>query len=383
MTAIRFTAEREAPSRGARSGRLTTPHGVVATPALAAGALAGAVPALAPEELKEIGVPLLVLSAFRLDLRPGVEAVATAGGLHPFTSWDGPILAESGAQEILCLPPANSPASSTSSPLGPHGRLIRIDADGVTFRSPLDGSARRMTPEGSVALQETLGADLIVAFQGPERAQGGRRGVPDSLVLTLAWAQRCLDARRRTDQAMLGPVPLGPGAEEARETARALGRMGFDGFALLGQGERSAFLAAAIGELPPDRPRYFADIKGPIELLTAVEAGVDLMGSEAPSQLARRGIVYTPGGPCKLTQPAHQENRAPIDPTCRCYSCTHFSRAYLCHLFSAGELLGYRLAAIHNWTFVADLAQSVRAAILDGSLGELRRDFERRWLLPP
>jgi queuine tRNA-ribosyltransferase len=346
----------------ARTGLLTTPHGVVETPAFMAVATYGAVRGVTPAEIRAVGGQILLANTYHLHERPGEDVVARAGGLHGFTGWSGPWLTDSGGYQAFSL-----------------AHRATMDEDGVTFASTIDGARRRLTPESAVAIQEALGPDIAVALDHcvPTASGAGDAADPaaawrDAMERSLRWGERCVAARRRKDQALFGILQGGADASLRRASARATAAQGFDGFAHggLGLGEagavRAELLAECHAELPPEAPRYLMGLGKPEDLIRAVERGVDLFDCVVPTRNGRHGVLFTPEGRLSLRNARFREDPLPPEPGCPCPACTQFSRAYLRHLFACGDLLGPRLASLHNLAFYYRLLAGARAAIAAG-----------------
>jgi tRNA-guanine transglycosylase len=258
---------------------------------------------------------------------------------------------------------------------------VRVDDDGATFTSHIDGSRHRLTPELSIEVQEALGADIILAFDEPTSPLHDPRYTERAMKRTHEWARRCIDARTRADQSLFGIVQGGAFEKLRRESAKTIGAMAFDGAAIggsLGKSKRDMYdvIDWSVPDLPQDWPRHLLGIGEPEDLLSCVEHGIDQFDCVTPTRLGRHGIVYTARGKRSLTTPDAREDPAPIEPDCGCYTCqTGFSRGYLRHLFNANELLGYTLASLHNLYFIQRLMQSIRAAIAEDRLTELREEF--------
>lgn len=359
----------------ARAGRYTTPHGVIETPAFMPVASFGAVRGHAPEELRALGAQVLLANAYHLHERPSDAVVAGLGGLHGFTGWRGPWLTDSGGFQVTSLADRSE-----------------VDEEGVTFRSPRDGRARRLTPESAIGIQEALGADLILAldecrplaWHGNPREDGARLRARAASERTLRWAERCRRARRRRDQALFGIVQGGVFPELRRASARATVSLGFDGYAHggLGLGEaaerREELLAVAGDELPEQAPRYAMGIGRAEDLLAAVARGVDLFDCVLPTRNGRHGVLFTRNGPLRLRNARFRDDDAPPDPACDCPTCARHSRAYLHHLLREKEMLGARLASQHNLRFTLRLLEQARGAIAAGRLAALRHAFAAR-----
>jgi queuine tRNA-ribosyltransferase len=352
----------------ARLGRLTLPHGVVETPQFMPVGTNAAVKSLDPDDLEAAGATIVLANTYHLFLRPGHERVARLGGLHGFMAWDRPILTDSGGFQVVSLADSRE-----------------IDEDGATFRSHLDGSTQRLTPESAIAVQEALGADVAVAFDHPVYPSSRRRVVEDATERTHRWAERSLRAHSRSDQALFGVIQGGLEPDLRERSTRFIAGLPFDGINIGGlagdetREQRRAALDVVVGLLADDpRPRYLMGLGSPADLLDAVEQGVDLFDSVLPSRVARTGQVWVPGGRLDLRNAALLDDPAPIEEGCACLACRRFSRAYVAHLFRARELLAYRLATLHNLTFTLDFMARVRAAIASGSLPESMVELRRR-----
>ncbi|HEY6013031.1 MAG TPA: tRNA guanosine(34) transglycosylase Tgt [Candidatus Limnocylindrales bacterium] len=350
----------------ARLGRLTLTHGVVETPQFMPVGTNATVKALSPDDLREVGASIILSNTYHLYLRPGHERIARLGGLHRFMDWDRPILTDSGGFQVVSL-----------------GDLRVVDEDGVTFRSHLDGSTHRFTPEHSIRVQEALGSDVAVAFDQPVFPSSSREVVADATRRTHRWAERSLAAHGRADQALFGIIQGGLDTDLRIESTAFLAALPFDGLCIGGlagdetPAQRDATLDVVVGQLADDpRPRYLMGLGSPADLLEAVHRGVDLFDSVLPARVARNGQLWIPGGRLNLRNQVHQDDPAPVQEDCPCLLCRRFSRAYLAHLFRANELLAYRLATCHNLTFTLDFMARIRAAIGAGTfpaeLAELR-----------
>jgi queuine tRNA-ribosyltransferase len=360
MGAATFALEVGAPADGstrARTGRLTLTHGVVETPQFMPVGTNATVKALSPDDIRDTGASIILANTYHLYLRPGHDRIARLGGLHRFMAWDGPILTDSGGFQVVSL-----------------GDLRVVDEDGVTFRSHLDGSVHRFTPELAVGVQEALGSDIAVAFDQPVFPSSSRAVVADATERTHRWAERSLAAHTRPDQAMFGIVQGGLEADLRAGSTRFIAGLPFDGICIGGLAgdetptQREAALDVAIAQLDGDpRPRYLMGLGSPADLLEAVHRGVDLFDSVMPARVARNGQLWIPGGRLNIRNQRFLDDPAPIQDDCPCLACRRFSRAYLAHLFRAKELLAYRLATCHNLTFTLDFMARIRAAIRAGA----------------
>ena len=344
-------------STRARLGRLTLTHGAVETPQFMPVGTNATVKALDPLEVEAAGATILLANTYHLYLRPGHERIQRLGGLHRFMGWDRPILTDSGGYQVVSL-----------------GDLRVVDEDGVTFKSHLDGSVHRFTPEHSIAVQEALGPDVAVAFDQPVFPSSPRDVVVDATRRTHRWAERSLRAHTRTDQALFGIVQGGLDPELRAESATYIASLPFDGICIGGlagdetPAQREATLDATIPLLDGDpRPRYLMGLGSPADLLEAVHRGIDLFDSVLPARVARNGQLWVPGGRLNLRNERFRDDPGPVQDGCPCPLCTRFSRAYLAHLFRAREMLAYRLATCHNLTFTLDFMHRIRAALRAGT----------------
>jgi queuine tRNA-ribosyltransferase len=315
------------------------------------------VKALHPDDLVEVGASIILANTYHLYLRPGHDRIARLGGLHRFMAWDRPILTDSGGFQVVSL-----------------GDLRVVDEDGVTFRSHLDGSTHRFTPELATEVQQALGSDIAVAFDQPVFPSSERAVVIDATERTHRWAERSLRAHDRPDQALFGIVQGGLEPDLRAASARYIASLPFDGICLGGlagdetPAQRDATIDVAVGELLEDpRPRYLMGLGSPADLLEAVHRGVDLFDSVLPARVARNGQLWVPGGRLNLMNKRFLDDPEPVQADCPCLLCRSFSRAYLAHLLRAKELLAYRLATCHNLTFTLDFMARVRAALRSGT----------------
>lgn len=348
----------------ARLGRIVTPHGPIDTPQFMPVGTQATVKALTPGDLHAAAAQMILGNTYHLDLRPGAERVARLGGLHRFMGWDGPVLTDSGGFQVFSL-----------------ASLRRVDEDGVTFISHLDGSTRRLTPERAMEIQALLGSDVAMAFD--QLVDPHAPDVRDAMERTHRWAARSLAARGRPDQAVFGIVQGGVDPSLRRESVAAVAGLAFDGIAIggLSVGESKSEMAAtlsvvaeALGSDP--RPRYLMGVGSPVDFFAAVEHGIDLFDCVLPTRVARTGQVWTDAGRLNLRNAAFLDDPGPIDPACACEACRNHSRAYLAHLFRARELLAYRLASVHNVTWTLELLRRLRGSLADGTFDELRAAVE-------
>jgi queuine tRNA-ribosyltransferase len=346
----------------ARLGTLITPHGTIDTPQFMPVGTQATVKSLTPGDLRAAGAQIILANTYHLSLRPGHERIARLGGLHRFMGWDGPILTDSGGFQVFSL-----------------AHLGRIDEDGVTFASHLDGSEQRLTPERAVEIQEALGSDIAMAFDQLVDATLPAEQVAAAMERTHRWAERCLAAHSRDGQALFGIVQGGVDPNLRRRSAAAIAALPFDGIAIggLSVGESKAQMAATldvVAETLGDEPRvrYLMGVGSPADFFAAIERGIDLFDCVLPTRVARNGQLWTSAGRLNLRNARFLDDPAPPDPECGCETCRNHSRAYLAHLFRAEELLAYRLSSLHNVTYTQDLMRRIRRALDDGSFGTLR-----------
>lgn len=369
---ISFDVLLPAPTDGstrARLGHLKTPHGEIQTPVFMPVGTNATVKALDPDDLDEVGAQIILSNTYHLYLRPGHQRIARLGGLHKFMNWKRPILTDSGGYQVVSL-----------------GDFRSVDDDGVTFRSHLDGSTHRFTPELSIEVQEALGSDIAVCLDQPVPPHSSnRKSVAEAVVRTHAWAQRCLEAHQRPDQALFGIIQGGLEPDLRAESTRVVASMPFDGICIGGlagdetPAQRRAALDICVPLLANDpRPRYLMGLGSAADLLDAVDAGVDMFDSVLPARIARNGTLLHPDGRLNLRNSRFMDDPAPIQEGCRCRACRSFSRAYLAHLLRADELLFYRLATLHNLTFLTDYMARIRAALAEGQFPRLVRELATR-----
>lgn len=358
----------------ARAALLATPHGAVATPAFMPVATYGAVRGIEAESLRGIGASILLANTFHLHERPGEDTVAALGGLHGWSGWRGPWLTDSGGYQVTSL-----------------GDRCQVGEEGVAFSSPRDGTRRLLTPERAVAIQEALGPDVAMALDecrppawlgtDPSDAEARRR-TEASLARTLRWAARCQAARTRPDQLLFGIVQGGVFPALRRAGAEGTAALGFDGYAHggLGLGEEAArraeLVEVAQEALPPAAPRYLMGLGRPEDLLGAIALGVDLFDCVLPTRNGRHGVLFTSAGVVRIRNARFARDGAPVDPACDCPTCRQHSRAYLRHLLQENEILGARLASLHNLRFYFRLLEGARAAIAEGRFAPWRREVE-------
>lgn len=356
------------PQSKARTGELLTPHGAVATPVFLPVGSQGAVKTLTPEEVKAIGVTMLLANTYHLYLRPGIGVIEKVGGLHKFMGWERAILTDSGGYQLFSLAP-----------------LRRVSDEGVTFRSHIDGSQHYLTPELAIQYQEALGADIIMALDECPANDDSLEKVKRATERTHRWAERCQKAQKRPDQALYAIVQGGVSPQLRRQSAEYLASLDFPGYAIggLSIGEPKkvtlAMTTETVAFLPESKPRYLMGVGSPEDVVEAVARGCDIFDSALPTRVARNGALFTWQGRCNINKAAYSQMEQPIVADCDCYTCRNFSAAYLHHLFSCGELLAYRLATIHNLSFISELMAKIRGAILDGTFVAFKDNFLKNY----
>ena len=353
----------------ARAGRLATAHGSVATPVFSPVGTQGAVKALLPSQLETAGVEMLLGNAYHLHLRPGEDVVARLGGLHAFMGWPRPLLTDSGGYQIFSL--ADS---------------CRISDDGAEFQSHVDGSRLVLTPEKATAIQNALGADIIMAFDECVPYPCERDHAERAMRRTVRWARRCQQAHGRAGEQALFGIVQGSVFDALRaECAERLVEMDLPGYAVggvsVGEGDDLMYqtLDATLPHLPAAKPRYVMGVGTPLNLLECIERGVDMFDCILPTRNARGACAFTAHGKVRLRNLRYRSDPRPIDPTCECYACRHFSRGALRHLFLAREINAAVLVSLHNVTFYQRLVRECRAAIIDGRFAELKKAFAERY----
>ena len=351
-----------ATDNAARRGRLVFDRGSVETPAFMPVGTYGTVKAMTPEELRDSGADIVLGNAFHLMLRPGTEVIHAHGDLHDFMHWDGPILTDSGGYQVLSLDP-------------------QISEDTLVFSSSYDGSRIELSPERSVAAQEALGADIAMALDVPISLPAPRETTERAMYHTLRWAERCKNVKTRPDQALFGIVQGGIYPDLRAESAEFLVGLDLPGYAIggLAVGETKAEMAATLDALEPllprRKPRYLMGVGAPEDVVNGVLRGVDMFDCVLPTRIARNGAALVKGGRINLRNAKFKRDPAPIDETCACTTCAHFSRAYLRHLALANEILGHILLTTHNVHFLLELVRQIRAAIAHGRFRMFADEF--------
>lgn len=366
-----FTVVREQSDGDARLGRLRTHHGVVQTPVFMPVGTQGTVKAVSPRELGELGAEIILGNTYHLNLRPGMEIMRAAGGLHRFMAWPRAILTDSGGYQVFSL-----------------ARLNKVTPEGVAFRSHLDGSPMFLGPAEAMAIQRGLGSDIAMVLDECPPYPCERGAAARSLALTMGWAERCLQQERAAGQLVFGIVQGSVYPELRREAAEAIAALPCDGCAIGGVsvGEPEELMIAAVEAsapfLPADRPRYLMGVGTPPQLVEAVARGVDMFDCVLPTRVGRNGGAFTRDGMIQIKAGKFKDDFAPIEAGCGCYACSRFSRAYVRHLLNAGELLGLRLVTLHNLHFYLELMRTIRRHLAADTFASFRTAFHRRYVPP-
>ncbi len=348
----------------ARIGEIQTPHGRVKTPVFMPVGTQATVKGLTPEELKALGVEIILANTYHLYLRPGYEVIEMMGGLHKFMHWDGPILTDSGGYQIFSL-----------------RSLREISEEGATFKSHIDGASHFITPELAIHIQESLGADIITCLDECTPYPATYEYALRSLELTTNWAKRSKAAKTNSHQALFGIIQGGMHKDLRKRSAIEIVEMDIDGYALggLSVGEDKSLTLEMIGYsipfLPQDRPRYIMGIGTPEDIVECVYRGGDMFDCVLPTRNARNGMLFTSTGKVLIKNSRYRLDEGPIDEYCNCYTCRNYTRGYLRHLFMAGEILGLRLNTIHNLYYFVHLMKDIRQAILEDRFLEFRKNF--------
>jgi len=397
---MKFKIEKRLKGALGRAGVLETAHGVIHTPAFVPVGTKASVKALTPEQVSALGGEVILANTYHLYLQPGDDLVAQAGGLHKFMNWDGPIITDSGGFQVFSLgaaygqPVSKIARASENSPVLTHpappdtdnnfpGPLAKIDENGVSFKSPLDGSSHYLTPEKSIQIQHNLGADIIFAFDECTSPAKDLRYQEEALERTHRWAERSLVEHKKLNSpehppALFGIVQGGREKTLRKKSAEFIGSLGFDGFGIGGSFAKEDISSAVrwVNEiLPEDKPRHLLGIGEPEDLFMGVENGVDLFDCVAPTRNARNGTLYTRRGKINILNARLRGDFGPVDEGCDCYTCRSYTRAYLAHLFRGKEILANTLASIHNLYFTVNLVKQIRQSILDDNFTNFKRDF--------
>ncbi len=405
MTPITFSIQKELPGALGRAGKLETPHGIINTPAFVTVGTKATVKALTPEQVRSVGAEVVLANTYHLYLEPGAERIKSFGGLHKFMNWDGPLMTDSGGFQVFSLGAAygkgiskvadqkNSRALPASGGLRHDENffdtvpsLVKISEDGVSFRSHIDGSLHYITPEKSIEIQHDLGADIIFAFDECTSPSENFRYQEEALERTHRWAERSLLQHSNILEnvgVFAGPALFGivqGGREEVlrKKSAEFIGGLEFDGFGIGGsfaKEDMETVVKWVNAILPKEKPRHLLGIGEPEDLFMGVENGVDLFDCVAPTRNGRGGTLYTARGKINIRNAEFREDTGPVDKECECEVCQKYSRAYLCHLYRAHEMLGGTLGSMHNLYFIINLVKKMRQSILDDNFSEFKKEF--------
>jgi len=368
VTENNFQVVKTCDDSNARAGELVTAHGRLLTPVFTPVGSQATVKTLVPGEITSLGYTMVLANTYHLYLRPGIDVIERMGGLHRFMAWTGAILTDSGGYQIFSLSP-----------------LCRITDEGVTFRSHIDGSEHFMTPELAIRYQEAMGGDIIMVLDECPAHDESLEKVKQAVDRTSRWAARCKQAQKREDQMLYGIVQGGLYPELRRRSAEYLSELDFAGYAIgglsIGEPKKVTFelVEYTVPLLPRHKPRYLMGVGSPEDIVEGVACGIDIFDSALPTRVARNGALFTPRGRRNIRNAVFRTVDEPLVPGCDCYTCRNFSAAYLHHLFKCEELLAYRLATIHNLSFINTLMRDLRRAILDGTFHSFRDEFLRQY----
>lgn len=402
-----FTIQKKIPQSLGRAGVIETPHGLIHTPAFVNVGTKATVKAVSPEEVRELGGEVVLANTYHLYLQPGHELIRKAGGLHTFMNWPGPMMTDSGGFQVFSLgvaygkgigkfiahdAPSQAELAEAYAPDTESARLMRIDDEGVSFRSHLDGSEHRLSAEKSMEIQEALGADIIFAFDECTSPHATKEYLTEAMHRTHAWAERSLarhqelqvirQAQNKPTQALFGIVQGGRFTDLRKESARFIGGLNFPGFGIGGSFIKEDMQNAVrfVSEiLPEDKPRHLLGVGEPGDLLLAIENGADTFDCVAATRMARNGTIYTKQGTIHIENKEFREDFKPIEEDCGCSTCAHYSKAYIAHLLRAHELLAYRLTSIHNLYFIVHLVKNARQAILEDRFAQFKENFLKQY----
>lgn len=363
-----FRLEKTCQNTGARAGELITQHGRVLTPVFIPLASQATVKTLTPVDLKDMGINMILSNTYHLYLRPGIPLIEKMGGLHKFMDWDGAILTDSGGYQIFSL-----------------ARLREVNDEGVLFRSHIDGSEHMITPEMVVRFQESLGSDIMMVLDECPPHDAPYEKVNEAMQRTHRWAEKCKKAQTKSSQLLYAIVQGGMFSDLRHQSAEALVEMDFPGYAIggLSLGEPKKITMVMVDEtvalLPESKPRYLMGVGTPEDIVESVARGIDIFDSSLPTRIARNGTLLTRMGRRNIRNAVFDNMEKPLDQDCDCYTCHSFSAAYLHHLFDCQELLAYRLATIHNITFISRLMTEIRESIMNDSFTSFKENFLKKY----
>jgi queuine tRNA-ribosyltransferase len=361
---IRFEIIKECKNTKARLGKLFTSHGVINTPVFMPVGTQATVKAMAPRELEDLGIQIILSNSYHLFLRPGHNLIAQAGGLHKFMGWKGAILTDSGGFQVFSLE-----------------KLNKITDEGVSFNSHIDGSKHFISPEKAMEIQMALGSDIAMAFDECTPYPAGKYQVETAARRTIQWARRCKEAHHSTDQSLFGIVQGGAFKDLRIENAKKLVELDFPGYAIggLSVGEPKSLmyeiLDCAVPCLPNNKPRYLMGVGAPQSIFEGVIRGIDMFDCVLPTRNARNGSLFTSSGKLSITNAKYKDDFTPLDSKCKCYTCQNFTKAYLRHLYMSKEILASILGTIHNLFFMSSLTKNIRLALTEDRLLEFKEEF--------
>ena len=367
--AIKFEVIKECKKTKARLGKLFTPHGIIETPIFMPVGTQATVKAMTPRELEDLGIQIILSNSYHLFLRPGHSLIAQAGGLHKFMGWKGAILTDSGGFQVFSL-----------------GKLNKINDEGVSFNSHIDGSKHLVSPEKAMEIQMALGADIAMAFDECTTYPAGKYQVEVAAQRTVQWAKRCKEAHYSLNQSLFGIIQGGVFKDLRIENAKKLVELDFPGYAIggLSVGEPKSImyeiLDCTVPCLPNNKPRYLMGVGAPQSILEGTIRGVDMFDCVLPTRNARNGSLFTSSGKLSITNAKYKDDFTPLDNQCKCYTCQNFTRAYLRHLYMSKEILASTLGTIHNLYFMSSLMKNIRLALLEDRLLEFKEEFLSNFL---
>ncbi len=391
---MKFNIEKELNNHRARVGKIETPHGDILTPAFIVVGTKGTVKALTVDQVRDLGAQAVLSNTYHLYLQPGEDILKKTGKLQGFMNWQGPTFTDSGGFQVFSLGVGKDSKVSKIAESGdvsdeivePAVKLVEIDEEGINFKSILDGSSHRFTPERSVEIQHGIGADIIFAFDECTSPFSPKSYQKEAMDRTHRWAQRSLayhkSKKESKDQALFGIVQGGRHKDLREESAKIIGSMDFDGFGIGGSFDKEDIYNSVgwVNDiLPKGKPRHLLGIGEPIDLFGGIENGIDTFDCVTPTRIARNGALYTRDGRINILNSKYIEDTGKVDAECGCYTCSHYTRAYLSHLFRAKEMLAATLASIHNLYFIVNLVKEIRRSMLEGEFEDLKKSFLERY----
>lgn len=390
---MKFNIEKELSNGRGRVGKIETEHGVIETPAFIVVGTKGTVKSLTPEQVVNLGAQAVLANTYHLYLQPGEEIMKKSGKLQGFMNWKGPTFTDSGGFQAFSLGVALDSKVSKIADRGEvveekenHAKLVDIDEEGITFKSILDGSSHRFTPERSIEIQHNIGADIIFAFDECTSPHASKEYQKQAMARTHRWAERCLEYHKSKEeskhQALFGIVQGGRHRDLREESAKIIGGMDFDGFGIGGSFDKEDIYNSVgwVNDiLPKGKPRHLLGIGEPIDLFGGIENGIDTFDCVTPTRIARNGALYTRDGRINMLNSKYISDFGKIDAECGCYTCSNYTNAYLSHLFRAKEMLAATLASIHNLYFIVNLVKDIRKSMLEGKFDEFKKSFLERY----